>query len=171
MSATTPIQPGKGAMSRIAEIVDAFAKPPTLYYRGQAKISTVSGCCCTILIALVIFTFLLFDVLNYPVMNVMQYETFITDKDFSYNPFATENATTIQLSFGVKGYVESDFVPFSDYNDTFTPVLYHVHSIGSFDTITEIALVPCTPTRDNIDLSSKDFANTDSLLCAQFLND
>ena len=56
----------------MARLLDAFGKPPTLYYRGQAKITTVPGCACTVVIFLLLMIFLIHDLLAYPDLVVSQ---------------------------------------------------------------------------------------------------
>lgn len=82
----------EGAFSKMAKVLDAFGKPPTLYYRGQVKITTVPGCVCSVAIFLLLMIFLIHDLLAYPDLLVSQYTSLIQESDYSFNPFLAENS-------------------------------------------------------------------------------
>lgn len=88
----------EGAMSKIAKKIDVFAKPPTLYYRGQSEITTVPGCVCTIVIGIIMFTLFVHDLSSFPSARTASHASFVLDEKYSFNPF-TEN--DIKISFGV----------------------------------------------------------------------
>jgi hypothetical protein len=56
----------EGAMAKIASKLDAFAKPPTMYYRGQSSLSTTAGCFCTVVIFITLVAFFIQDLQMYP---------------------------------------------------------------------------------------------------------
>lgn len=147
----------------MAKLLDAFGKPPTLYYRGQAKITTVPGCACTVTIFLILIIVLIHDLLAYPDMQVSQHASLNTESDYMFNPFLTENASEgLRLSFGIQKSAESLLEPFSTYKDIFQPVLYHVEFSGSFDDkVTDVPLVSCKASLENGYLDQK----SGSLLC------
>ena len=89
----------KGPIAKIARFTDAFAKPPTLYYRGQTKIVTLTGCVCSILIAMVMLAFTLTDLLVGQPTYASQMHTLVMDKGYSFNPFKD---AAVELSFGVQ---------------------------------------------------------------------
>ena len=81
---------GDGALKKLAKIFDAFGKPPTLYYRGQAKIVTSTGCICTVFMFIVLTMSVVYDVLRMPDYELSSHETVVTDEDYVFNPM-TEN--------------------------------------------------------------------------------
>ena len=83
---------------KLARMLDGFAKPPTLYYRGQAKISSIRGLLCTTLIFIILLVLFVHDAMTHPEARATQFKKIKNDPAYEYNPF-TENA--ISLSFGI----------------------------------------------------------------------
>ena len=131
-------------------MLDVFAKPPTLYYRGQPKITTVAGCACSVIIFLVLFICLMHDLLAYPDLLVSQHVSYIQDSDYSFNPFLAENAQEgLKLSFGIQKSAETSLESFSKYTDIFEPIFYHVDSKTGSNEITHVPLISCKASEDD----------------------
>lgn len=88
----------------MAKVLDAFAKPPTLYYRGQSKIASVPGCVYTMVIAVLILIFFIHDLAALSEKQISQHKSVVVDSNYSFNPFFTENSHSgdvLSLSFGI----------------------------------------------------------------------
>ena len=79
--------------------LDAFAKPPTLFYRGEPTIGTRVGLIYTILMALVLLVFFLHDVTSHPRSSTNQYKKMTKDAFAPYDPFSNDD---LELSFGIQ---------------------------------------------------------------------
>ena len=55
----------ENSLKKVVRSCDAFGRSPTLYYRGEARLTSVSGCISTVLIGAVLLGVMLFDILSY----------------------------------------------------------------------------------------------------------
>lgn len=69
----------QGATVKLARMLDVFAKPPTLYYRGQTKISSVRGLICTTLIFIILLVLFIHDVMTHPEARATQLKKIRSD--------------------------------------------------------------------------------------------
>ena len=99
---------------------------------------------------LVLFIFLIHDLLAYPDLLVSQHVSYIHDSDYSFNPFLAENAQEgLKLSFGLQKAAESSLESFSKYVDIFEPIFYHVDSKTRSNQITHVPLISCKASEDD----------------------
>lgn len=60
----------EGAVAKLASKLDMFAKPPTMYYRGQSRIASTGGCVISIVIFVIMVAFFMQDLQAYPNLQV-----------------------------------------------------------------------------------------------------